>query len=281
MGQEVEERQNRKNKGSSQQNETGDSRVESIDCSKIPVRGRHQTSLASLWGCYRWHTVLHRLYTMDTIRFHTTLYTWWTPYSSTQSLQCGHCMLVHRLYTADTIWFYSHYTIWTPKHSSLYTDFPLQTPHGSIDTLHWTPCQLHRLSTANTIWFYWYFTLDSIPSTQTLHRRHHMVLLILYTGLHTIYTDLTLRTPYSSQRYQDCKHHMVLHRFYTTDELVGALSPVSHKGFHQGWKQTSIHLLIIPYKKHVTTKFFNIHKVSLDTNIKQSIQTLNTNFEKK
>ena len=43
-------------------------------------------------------------------------------------------------------------------------------------------------------------------------------------------------------------------------DLVGALSPVNHKGLYQGWKQTSIHLLLIPHKSHETTQFFKIHK---------------------
>ena len=43
--------------------------------------------------------------------------------------------------------------------------------------------------------------------------------------------------------------------------LVGALSPVSHKGLYQGWKQTSVYLLVIPHKGHPTSKFFKITKL--------------------
>ena len=61
-------------------------------------------------------------------------------------------------------------------------------------------------------------------------------------------------------------------------QLVGAWSPVNLKGLHQGWKQKSIHLLVNLHKNHESTKFFKIHKISLDTNMKQNIQTSNTFF---
>ena len=32
--------------------------------------------------------------------------------------------------------------------------------------------------------------------------------------------------------------------------FVGALSPVSHKGLHQGWKQTSLYLKVIHFTSH-------------------------------
>ena len=35
--------------------------------------------------------------------------------------------------------------------------------------------------------------------------------------------------------------------------LVGALSPVSHKGLFQGWKQTSVYLLVLHSTSHQTT----------------------------
>ena len=63
-------------------------------------------------------------------------------------------------------------------------------------------------------------------------------------------------------------------------QLVGALSLVNHKGLHQGWKHTSIHLLLIPHRRHQTANFFKFHKTSLDTNIKQNIQTSNTIFRR-
>ena len=62
--------------------------------------------------------------------------------------------------------------------------------------------------------------------------------------------------------------------------LVGVLSPVNHNGLHQGWKQTSIHLLLIPHNSHQTPKFFKVHKISLITNIKQNIRAPNTNFQR-
>ena len=51
--------------------------------------------------------------------------------------------------------------------------------------------------------------------------------------------------------------------------VIGALSPVNRKEFYQGQKQRSIHLvLLIPHKSHETAKFFKIHKISLDKNVK-------------
>ena len=35
--------------------------------------------------------------------------------------------------------------------------------------------------------------------------------------------------------------------------LRGALSPVSHKGLHQGWTQTSLYLQVIHFRSHHTT----------------------------
>ena len=49
--------------------------------------------------------------------------------------------------------------------------------------------------------------------------------------------------------------------------LVGALSPVNQKGLHHDWKQTSIHLLLV---LHVLPNH-KIHKIGLDTSIKQNI----------
>ena len=63
-------------------------------------------------------------------------------------------------------------------------------------------------------------------------------------------------------------------------KLVGALSPVSHKGLHHGWKQMSIHLLPILHRGNETAKFFKIHKINLGTNMKQNTQTSNTNFRR-
>ena len=36
-------------------------------------------------------------------------------------------------------------------------------------------------------------------------------------------------------------------------QLVGALSPVNHKGLHQGWTQISIYLQVIHFESHHTT----------------------------
>ena len=55
----------------------------------------------------------------------------------------------------------------------------------------------------------------------------------------------------------------------------GAFSPVNYKGLsYQGWKQTSIYLLVISHKSHQTGKFFKIHKISLDINIKHNIRNI-------
>ena len=42
--------------------------------------------------------------------------------------------------------------------------------------------------------------------------------------------------------------------------LVGALSPVNHKGLHQGWIQTSLYLQVIHFTSHQTTShvFFSL-----------------------
>ena len=39
-------------------------------------------------------------------------------------------------------------------------------------------------------------------------------------------------------------------------QLVGALSPVNHKGLHQGWTQTLIYLQVIHSTSHYTTSLF-------------------------
>ena len=39
-------------------------------------------------------------------------------------------------------------------------------------------------------------------------------------------------------------------------KLVGALSPVNHKGLHQGWTQTSFCLKVVHFKSHDTTSDF-------------------------
>ena len=41
---------------------------------------------------------------------------------------------------------------------------------------------------------------------------------------------------------------------------------------HWGWNQTSIYLLLMQHKSHETAKFFKIHNISLDTNMKQNIK---------
>ena len=43
---------------------------------------------------------------------------------------------------------------------------------------------------------------------------------------------------------------------YKLSLLVGALSPVNHIGLYQGWKQTSIHPLVINTTVHSTTSLF-------------------------
>ena len=44
-------------------------------------------------------------------------------------------------------------------------------------------------------------------------------------------------------------------RWLGVSYLVGALSPASHKRLHQGWKQMSVHLLLILHKSHQTISF--------------------------
>ena len=64
--------------------------------------------------------------------------------------------------------------------------------------------------------------------------------------------------------------------------FFGALSPVNHRGLHQGWEQASIYLLVIPHNNYQTAKFLKIRKISLDTNIyitkHACTQTSNTIF---
>ena len=49
--------------------------------------------------------------------------------------------------------------------------------------------------------------------------------------------------------------------------LVGALSPVNHKGLHQGWTQTSLYLQVIHFTSHYTTShvFFLAYLYSAGT----------------
>ena len=44
--------------------------------------------------------------------------------------------------------------------------------------------------------------------------------------------------------------HVLMQR---VSSLVGALSPVNHKGLHQGWTQTSLYLQVIHFTSHHTT----------------------------
>ena len=74
-----------------------------------------------------------------------------------------------------------------------------------------------------------------------------------------------------------CQLYLTSHCMYSKNaslnQSVGVLSPVNHKGLHQGWKEMSIYLLVELHKSHQTTTFFKIHKLSLNTNIKQNAQT--------
>ena len=50
------------------------------------------------------------------------------------------------------------------------------------------------------------------------------------------------------------RHHQIWFEYVVWEldrYLVGALSPVSHKGLHQGWTQTSIYLQVIYFTSHV------------------------------
>ena len=55
-------------------------------------------------------------------------------------------------------------------------------------------------------------------------------------------------------------------------EFVGALSPVNHKGLHQGWKQTSIYFQVIHCTSHHTTSLFFSNYIS---NSKHNLGTQN------
>ena len=68
--------------------------------------------------------------------------------------------------------------------------------------------------------------------------------------------------------------------FVLTMLVISAWSPVNHKGLYQGWKQTSIHFLHIPYKSHQTHNSSKIHNISLDLNINQNIQIWKTNVRR-
>ena len=59
---------------------------------------------------------------------------------------------------------------------------------------------------------------------------------------------------------------------YLVAYLFGALSPVNHKGLHQGWKQTSIYLQVIHSTNHYATSPFisnhnsnHIHNFGMQT----------------
>ena len=67
----------------------------------------------------------------------------------------------------------------------------------------------------------------------------------------------------------------------TICQSVGALSPVNHEGLYQGWKRTSLHLLLIAHKSHETAKFLKIHGMSLDTKFKTKHTNMKHNFLKK
>ena len=76
------------------------------------------------------------------------------------------------------------------------------------------------------------------------------------------YTTLYYSTLHYTALQHSALHHRTLHytalqhttlRCTTVSQLVGALSPVSHKGSHQGWTQTSIYLKVIHFTSHHTT----------------------------
>ena len=82
-----------------------------------------------------------------------------------------------------------------------------------------------------------------------------------YTHKYTDKLTQTLSLPPSLSHTHTHKH------IHTEKERkrVCALSLV--KGLYPGWKQTSIHLLLIPHKRHETANSFKMHKISFDTNI--------------
>ena len=115
----------------------------------------------------------------------------------------------------------------------------------------------------------WYRTaepLTVIPSTFDFRPKRQMVLLLLSnTAFQVISWGFRAKTS--------------LFLTLEVNYLVRTLSPVIHKGLYQGWKQISIHILLIPHKRHETAKFFKIHKTSFDTNLKQTYKH-QTNFQR-
>ena len=82
------------------------------------------------------------------------------------------------------------------------------------------------------------------------------------------YLSLEVSNTLGSFRLFEDKLESYTHKHINTEKerkRVCALSLV--KGLYPGWKQTSIHLLLIPHKRHETANSFKMHKISFDTNI--------------
>ena len=62
-------------------------------------------------------------------------------------------------------------------------------------------------------------------------------------------------------------------------KLVGAFSQVSHKELYQGWKQTSVYLLVIHSASHYTSHFLSEHILISLGKTKSHLQFLNANPE--
>ena len=67
----------------------------------------------------------------------------------------------------------------------------------------------------------------------------------------------------------------------TTVDRMTVSQCFQHKELHQGWKQTSIHLLLIPHKSHETAKFFKIHKNQSRHKYKTEHTNIKHKFSKK
>ena len=62
----------------------------------------------------------------------------------------------------------------------------------------------------------------------------------------------------------NCAHYISIVQQRLLSSLIGALSPVSHKGLHQFWKQTSVYLQVSHSTSHYTTSpFFFLLSLSL------------------
>ena len=69
--------------------------------------------------------------------------------------------------------------------------------------------------------------------------------------IHSVETGIDLL---SKQRPTPREFELMVRSAQLVSLLVGALSPVNHKGSHQGWTQTLLHLQVSHFTSHHTTK---------------------------